>query len=107
MATYSAEAITSAGTTFTARTAASGDKITPDSNLWVEVTNGGGSPMTLTVAVPGNTSYGQANPDPVYTITNGTTKAIPLYASYADPSDGLIALTWSATTSVTFTVKRI
>ncbi|MBG0828555.1 hypothetical protein HS041_12325 [Planomonospora sp. ID67723] len=107
MATYTAEAITSAGTTFTSRSAASGDKITPDTNVWIEVTNGSGSSMTVTIAAPGTTRYGQANPDPVYTVANGATKAIPMYADYVDPSDGLIALTWSATTSVTFTVKRI
>lgn len=107
MATYPADAVTATGTVPTSRSAAAGDKITPDSNLFLLVTNGGGSPINLTIAVPGNTSYGQANPDPVIAITNGTTKAIRLLSEYADPSDGLIALTWSDTTSVTFNAIRV
>ena len=106
MATYTAEAMTVAGTALTSRTAASGDKIMPDSELFLIITNGGGSPMTVTVTVAGNNTYGEANPDPVRTITNGTTKAVKLLREWADPSDGLIALTWSATTSVTYYVVR-
>ena len=106
MATYTAEAMTVAGTALTSRTAASGDKITPDDNLFLIITNGGGAPMTVTVTVVGNNSYGEANPDPVKTITNATTKAVKLLREWADPADGLIALTWSATTSVTYFVVR-
>lgn len=106
MATYSAEAMTVAGTALTSRTAASGDKIVPDDNLFLIITNGGGSPMTVTPSVPGNNAYGEANPDPVRTIANSTTKAVKLLREWADPSDGYIALTWSSTTSVTYYVVR-
>lgn len=107
MATYSADAITGDGDVPTIRTAASGDKITPDNNLFIRVTNGAGTDVDLTIAVPGNTSYGEANPDKVITITAGATAPIRLYPTYADPSDGLIALSWESTTSVTFTVERV
>jgi hypothetical protein len=107
MATYTANAITGDGDVPTSRTAASGDKITPDNNLILRVTNGSGADVDLTIAVPGNTSYGEANPDKVVTITAGTTAPIRLYPEYADPSDGLIALSWESTTSVTFTVERL
>ncbi|GAA3416220.1 hypothetical protein [Streptosporangium vulgare] len=107
MATYSADAITIAGVTPTSRTAASGDKLTPADNAFIRVTNGGGSPMTVTFAVPGNNEDGEANPDPVRTITNGTTKCVRVNRRWADPADGLIALTWSSTTSVTFTYERV
>ncbi len=106
MATRTAQAMTTAGTALTSYSAASGDKITPDDNLFLIITNGDASPMTVTVTVPGNNSYGEANPDPVRTIANGTTKAVKLLREWADPSDGLIALTWSATTSVTYYVVR-
>lgn len=106
MATYTAEAMTVAGTALTSRSAASGDKIVPDDNLFLIVTNGGGSSINLTVTVSGNNSYGEANPDPVRAIANGATKAVKLLREWADPADGLIALTWSATTSVTYYVVR-
>ncbi|GHE47315.1 hypothetical protein GCM10017673_56450 [Streptosporangium violaceochromogenes] len=106
MATYTAEAMTVAGVALTSRSAASGDKIVPDDNLFLIITNGGGAPINLTVAVPGNNSYGEANPDPVRAIANGATKAVRLLREWADPSDGLIALSWSATTSVTYYVVR-
>ncbi len=106
MATRTAQAMTTAGTALTSYSAASGDKITPDDNLFLIITNADSSPMTVTVAVPGNNSYGEANPDPVRTIANATTKAVKLLREWADPSDGLIALTWSSTTSVTYYVVR-
>lgn len=106
MATYTAEAIGVAGTVPTARTAASGDKLSPDQNTAIWVINGDASSKTLTFAYPGTNEDGEANPDPVRTIVNGTTKAILVNRLWADPSDGLIALTWSATTSVTFYYVR-
>lgn len=106
MATRTAQAMTTAGTTLTSYNAASGDKITPDDNLVLIITNGDSSSHTVTVTVPGNNSYGEANPDPVRTVANGTTVAFKLLREWADPSDGLIALTWSATTSMSYYVVR-
>ncbi|WP_214322087.1 hypothetical protein [Nonomuraea sediminis] len=107
MATYTAEAITVAGTVPTPRTAAAGDKLTPDTNAFIRVTNGGGSSMTITFAYPGVNADGEANPDPQRTIAAGATKGILVSSRWADPADGLIALTWSSTTSVTFTYERV
>ncbi|ETK36127.1 hypothetical protein [Microbispora sp. ATCC PTA-5024] len=107
MATYTAQAITTAGATLTSRSAASGDKITPDDNLALIITNGGGSSITCTAAVPGNTSYGEANPDPQRTVAAGATVGFKLQRDWADPTDQLIALTWSSTTSVTYYVVRL
>lgn len=107
MATYTAQAITRAGMVPTARTAAAGDKLTPDTNCSIWVINGDASSKTLTFTNPGTNDDGEANPDPARTIVNGTTQAISVNPKWADPSDGLIALTWSATTSVTFYYVRI
>ena len=101
-----AQAASVAGTALTQRSAASGDKITPADNLMLIVTNGGVAEVDLTVAVPGNTAYGQPNPDVVATIAASGTEAIALLKEWADPSDGLIALTWESTTSVTYYVVR-
>lgn len=106
MATYTAEAASVTGTALTSRSAASGDKITPADNLMLIVTNGSEADVDLTVAVPGNTNYGQPNPDVVSTIAPDATEAIALLKEWADPSDGLIALTWESTGSVTYFVVR-
>ncbi|MFG2046137.1 hypothetical protein ACGFIW_01735 [Micromonospora sp. NPDC048935] len=71
------------------------------------VNNGSGSPITCTIAVPGNTSYGVAAPDKVFSIPAGQLWEIPLLDVYRDPSDRLAHITWSSTTTVTrIVVKR-
>ncbi len=70
------------------------------------VNNGSGSPITVTIAVPGNTSYGVAAPDKVFTIPAGQLWEIPLLGVYRDPADRLAHLTWSSTTSVTRVVVK-
>jgi hypothetical protein len=105
--TYTAEAIGVAGTIPTLRTAASGDKLTPDANCVLWVFNGDSSSHTVTFTYPGNNEDGEANPDPVRTVANATNKAVKVNPKWADPADGLIALTWSATTSMTFYYVRV
>ena len=102
-------AITVDGVAPVINVAASGDKISgAGDRVFVNVANGGGSPMTLTITPPGNTGYNVANPAKVITITNGTQKDIPVLAAYGDPADSsLVTLVWSATTSVTWSVRRI
>lgn len=107
MATYSADAITTAGVVPATRTAASGDKVTPDDNLILRVTNGSGGSINVLLPIPGTTFAGEPQPDKTIAVAASATKAIRLLREYADPSDGLIAVNWSATTSVTFTVERV
>lgn len=108
MTTYSAEAITVGGLVATSRSAASGDKIVPDTNVIIRVTNGAVTEVDLTIAAYGNTRYGSANAAKVVSIAASTTRVIPLgFPEYINPADGLIALTWESTTTVTFTVERI
>lgn len=78
-----------------------GDKVAPNDRGALLVTNGGGGSITVTIAVPGNTKYGQANPDVAVAVAAGATKLIgPLPADLADPSDGLIAISYSGVSSV-------
>lgn len=107
MATYTAQAIGAAGTVLTVRTAASGDKLTPDDNCVLWVINGDSSSHDVTFAVPGTNEDGEPNPDVVRSVTNATSKGIKVNRKWADPSDGLVALTWSATTSMTFYYVRV
>lgn len=108
MADYAPEGISIGGVQATVRSAAAGDKLTsPGDHRQLRVTNGGGAPITLTITPPGTTSYEVANPAKVITITNATSKYIQIPAAYGDPADsGKVALTWSATTSVTFEYTR-
>lgn len=95
-----------AGTLITyAAAAGGGDTFAVNDHAVLIVKNGGGSPITVTVAVPGNTKYGQAAPDVAVTVANATDKVIgPFPADLADPADFVVHVTYSAVTSVTVAV---
>lgn len=103
MATLSYQQATVAGTAHTTQAAgASGDKVAPNDRGFVFVKNGSASPITVTVADPGETKYGQANPDIPVAVAAGATKLIgPLRSDLAAEEDGLVALTYSDNTDVT------
>lgn len=85
----------------------SGDTVTPDDRTCVEVTNGSGGAITATVVVPGSL-YGQARADIAKSIPNGETHRFGgLVADLADPTTGLISITYSSATSVTVAWVRI
>ncbi|MEV1013777.1 MULTISPECIES: hypothetical protein [unclassified Micromonospora] len=86
--------------------AASGDTAKCGSGYSLLVNNGSGSSITLTIAVPGNTTYGVAAPDKAFTIPAGQLWSIPLLDVYRDPADRLAHLTWSSTTTVTRIVTK-
>lgn len=109
MADYAPEAISVDGVTPTPRTAAAGDKLTsPGDGRMLRVINGAGAPITLTITPSGTTAYGVANPVKTFSITNATAKCIPIPSFYGVPTDaGKVALSWSATPSITFEYTRI
>lgn len=90
-----------------ATASAGGDKVPPGSR--VHVINGGGASINATVVTPG-TVRGLTVQDQIIAIPNGTFPAnckgfdVPPDL-YQDPTDGLVNITWSATTSVTFWVE--
>lgn len=84
-----------------------GDRVPAGSRL--VVVNGGGGSINLTIAVPAtNDVDGLVVPDRVVAIPNGSFPAearlVDLPSYLKDPSDGLVGLSWSGTTSVTFGV---
>lgn len=103
------KAITLDGVAPTINNAASGDKVaSPGKGVFVNAKNGGASPVTLTITPPGKTPYGVSNPVKTFTIAASGELDIPMLAEYGDPADGgNVALSWSATTSVTWAAKRI
>lgn len=79
-----------------------GDKIPAKPNGVALVKNGGGSPITVTVAVPGNDAYGTARPDFTVSVAAGATEAIgPFTSDLEDPTDALVHLSYSGVSSVT------
>lgn len=81
--------------------ASGGDTVAPNSRGAVLVNNGSGASITVTVAVPGNTRYAQPEPDVAVAVAAGAYKLIgPFPSDLADPSDGLVHLTYSSATSV-------
>jgi hypothetical protein len=71
------------------------------------INNGSGSGITVTAVVPGNTKYGQPEPDVTsVSIGAGAHGVMLLPPAIADPATGLISVTASATTSVSFYAVR-
>lgn len=109
MATLSQQTIgfTGAAVTYSAA-AGGGDNALPDPRAFLHVKNGGGSPINVTVTVPGST-FLQFNPDIVVAVPNGGERLIgPLLNDLADASTfGVVLFAYSAVTSVTVAVIRV
>jgi hypothetical protein len=69
--------------------------------MFLQLHNGSGGSITVTIAVPGVGENNVAKPDTVYTVANGANLYAPLYPYYADPSDGRAHITASSATTVT------
>jgi hypothetical protein len=79
-----------------------GDTVAPDPFGVLHVRNASGGTLTVTVVVPGNTQFGQAQPDVAVAVAAGASVAIgPLSPDLADPATGLINITYSGVTSLT------
>lgn len=109
MTTYSPVAITVDGVAATYSTAAAGDKVSgAGPNTFITVKNGSGASITLTITPSGKTGYNVALPAKTFTVAASGEKDIPILAEYGNASDsGLVALSWSSTTTVTWAAKRI
>lgn len=107
MAEITPQTLVKAGTKPTYAQAAAGDTAKCGSGYFLIVKNGSGSPINVGVTVPGNNSYGEANPDPSWSVPATTGEVwIPLIDAYRDPADGLAHITYSATTTVTRAVVK-
>ena len=111
MATYSTQSINTAGVAPTYNAAgASGDLVAVGSQErdYIHVKNGGGSPITVTIAPQVTSVYqdgvGNITPPTISVsvpATTGERLIGPIPAAYIN-SAGQVAVTWSATASVTF-----
>jgi len=111
MALLSLQPIAAAGLApTTVSAAAGGDTVAlasaTDDRSFLQVTNGGGSPITVTLADPGASPAGNSATAPANSVAAGATKLFPLNPALVNPSTGLISVSYSAVTTVTVAAIR-
>lgn len=105
---YQQAAIAGANPTFVAASVG-GDKVAPNDRGALHVRNSSGASINVTVAVPGNTRFGPAAPDVVIAVPAAADRLIgPFPFELADQAtDNLVAITYSAVTTVTVAAIQI
>ncbi|RSN65418.1 hypothetical protein DMH01_03305 [Amycolatopsis sp. WAC 04182] len=85
------------------------DTLRPDDRLLLIVQNGSAGTVAATITVPGNTKYGQAQPDITSAnIAAGALHAFgPFPADLADPADGLVDVDVNPSASVSLYAVRV
>ncbi len=108
MALLSVQQASLAGTPVTYTAAAGGgDTFTvPHGAVALRVKNGGGAGMTVSLAFPGTTPYGVANPVRTTTSIAPAAEVVigPIPLSAVDGSTGVASVSYSSATSVTVAV---
>lgn len=98
---YQQNKIAGTALTFVAASAG-GDTVPVNDRGILLVKNTDVAAHNITVDVPGNTRYGQANPDVTVAVAAGATVAVgPFPSDLANPSDGLVHITYASTTGMT------
>lgn len=87
-----------------AAAAAGGDQVKADTRSVLLVKNGAGALITVTVVIPGNTEFGQPQPDVAVDVAAGATAAIGPFPREAGDDSGQVTVTYSDATSVTVAV---
>ncbi len=103
MAALTAQIPRITGTALTFASASGGGDTCPISNTGcLHVKNGSGSPIDVTIAVPGTDDFGQARPDPVIAVAAGAHTVIgPLSSPLLANGSGVVDISYSSATSVT------
>lgn len=100
MALLSAQAPNIAGAAMTYSAVNSSDTFVPGNNVYLHVKTVG-TGATVTVVVPG-TIYGQARADVATVLSTNVDRIFgPFVADLADPSTGVVTVSFSATTAIT------
>lgn len=109
MAALTTQNIVNAGTapTFGAAAASDTAEVGNGTNTFA-VYKTAGTSTNVTITVPGNNSYGQANPDPVIALGATAEAWIPLRKEFdAGDGTGRCTITTSAQTNVTVAIVRM
>lgn len=103
MANLTAQTTQVVGTVLTPVTPTASDTVPVGTRLIVS--NASGGSITITIVTPGNDTYGQARPDIAVPVAAGATTIFgPFGADLADPITGVVTITSSSQTSLTYRV---
>lgn len=102
---------TAAGTTWTAAAVAASDTISSAQlgqlGAYLVVINGGGSSDTVAISDSGLTPAGNAGTSSGGAVANGTTKVFYISPRAVNPTTGVVTVTHSFTTSVTYVLLPV
>jgi hypothetical protein len=102
---------TAAGVAWTPAAVSGSDTITAAqlgaNGAYLVIINGGASPDTVGYTDPGTTPAGTAAAAYTNSVTNATTEVMYLSPKLVNPSTGLLTITHSFTTSVTYVLLPI
>lgn len=108
MATLTVQPTTLTGLTLSMSSAsAGGDKFAPGPTTTLVVTNGSGASKTVTIDSVAPSNFGTDEDVVVVVAAGATTHIGPFPAHRFAGSDGLVAVTYSAVTSVTVAAKKV
>lgn len=83
-----------------------GDTVAPNERGFLVVKNGGASPITVTIATPGQTEFGLDQPDIAVTVAASAEKMIGPMRDRLAVETGSVQVSYSAVTSVTVAAIR-
>lgn len=105
MALRTATTVTTAATTVTPVAVAASDTIDQSDigtrGCLLQVINGSGGSINVTLADPGTTPVGNAGTESAQAVPNGASRWFRITQHHVDPSTGLATVTYSGTSSVT------
>ncbi len=110
MALLTAVSVTSAATTVTAAAVTTSDTVSASDigtdGALLNVINGAGSPINVTLVDPGTTAVGNAGTAAAQAVANGTDRWFRLSPGHVNPATGVATVTFSSATSVTYKLIR-
>lgn len=110
MALLTAVSVTSTATTVTAASMSTSDTISSSdigvNGALLQVLNGGGSSINVTLADPGATPVSNAGTAVAQAVANGADRWFRLSPGHVNPSTGVATVTLSSATSVTYKLIR-
>lgn len=110
MALLTPVSVTSAATTVTAAAVAATDTIAGSDigqdGVLLNVINGAGAPITVTLSDPGTTAVGNVGTTVAQSVANGADRWFRISYGHVNPATGVATITYSSATTVTYKLIR-
>lgn len=110
MALVTAVSVTSAATTVAGAAVSSSDTISASdigtNGALLNVINGGGGSINVTISDPGTTAVGNAGTTSAQAVPAGADRWFRISPGHVNPSTGVATVSYSGTTSVTYKLLR-